>query len=72
MNKEKFYKSEGVRDCVKWLEKKIKEAQQEREEFTDDYGYLATQINTMIKIKISLEKYMKKLRHEAEEDDNYY
>lgn len=72
MNKEKFYKSEGVRDCVKWLEKKIKEAQQEREEFTDDYGYLATQINTMIKIKISLEKYMKKLRHEAEENDNYY
>jgi len=51
MNRELFYKSEGVRDCVKWLEKENK---------SDKYL-------TPVSIKISLEKYMKKLNHEASE-----
>ena len=50
MNRELFYKSEGVRDCVKWLEKEIKAGK-----------YL-----TSVNIKIGLEKYMRKLKHQAE------
>lgn len=55
MNRELFYKSEGVRDCVKWLEKEIKSGK-----------YL-----TPASIKISLEKYMKKLIHEANGETIY-
>jgi len=61
MNRELFYKSEGVRGCVKWLEKEIKI---EKQAFGRAYG---RDINTMINIKISLEKYMKKLLHQADE-----
>ena len=52
MNREKFYKSEGVRDCVKWLEKEIKSGK-----------YLSP-----ASIKVSLDKYMRKLAHEAKEE----
>lgn len=71
MNKEVFYKSEGVMDCVKWLEKRIKAQQKELKE-TDwyyrqevKYEQEAT-IRELIAVKISLEKYAKKLKHEAE------
>ena len=67
MNRELFYKSEGVNDCVKWLTKEIKSAQEQQNNFyysSIDYN---ERINTMIRIKISLEKYAKKLKHQSEE-----
>jgi len=67
MNRELFYKSEGVNDCVKWLTKEIKSAQEQQNNFyysSIDYN---ERINTMIRIKISLEKYAKKLKHQANE-----
>jgi len=65
MNRDLFYKSEGVKDCVKWLEKKIKET---KVNSNNNYFEPNSNINTMISIKISLEKYMKKLKHEANEE----
>ena len=67
MNRELFYKSEGVNDRVKWLTKEIKSAQEQQNNFyysSIDYN---ERINTMIRIKISLEKYAKKLKHQANE-----
>jgi len=70
MNRELLYKSEGVKDCVKWLVEQIKleQEQQNRSLFwyddTTDYN---ERINIMIRIKISLEKYAKKLKHQANE-----
>jgi len=67
MNRELLYKSEGVNDCVKWLNKEIKSAQEQQNNFyysSIDYN---ERINTMIRIKISLEKYAKKLKHQANE-----
>jgi len=72
MNQELFYKSEGVRDCVKWLEKKIKEDRKYYKEFygsSDDFYYLKTRVDSLIEVKISLEKYMKKLKHKANEEE---
>lgn len=74
-------KSEGVKDVVKWLEEKCKQAKLEVERakkaknsfFIDnEYGnYLDTEyfiaeakLNQLVSIKISTEKYMKKLQHE--------
>ena len=70
MGKELLYKAEGVKDCVKWLIEQIKleQEQQNRSLFwyddTTDYN---ERINTMINIKIGLEKYAKKLKHQLEE-----
>ena len=70
MDKELLYKAEGVKDCVKWLIEQIKleQEQQNRSLFwyddTTDYN---ERINTMINIKIGLEKYAKKLKHQLEE-----
>jgi len=77
-------KSEGVRDCVKWIISQIKVEKEELlKEEKDERGYgmfedcgqfysdLVTKrkgrIDAMIDMKIGLEKYMKKLRHMAEE-----
>lgn len=49
-------KSDGVKDCVKWLEDGMKE----RKSVGDGVGDL-------LEIKISLDKYRKKLRHQAKE-----
>lgn len=49
-------KSDGVKDCVKWLEKGMKE----RKAVGDGVGDL-------LEIKISLDKYRKKLRYQANE-----
>lgn len=58
MNEKEYLlaKADGVKDCVKWLEKEIKE-QNER-------GYMTSQLR---ETKVSLEKYGKKLTHEANE-----
>jgi len=67
MNKELLYKSEGVNDCVKWLTKEIKSTQEQQNNFYYSNIDYNERINTMIKIKISLEKYAKKLKHQANE-----
>lgn len=60
--------SEGVKDCVKWLNKRIKEKQKaiEGSYYGDNYVEKAV-INELINVKISLEKYSKKLKHMANE-----
>lgn len=65
-------KSEGVKDCVKWIEKRIKEKQKYLKE--QDWYYIPeaeleykAAINELISVKISLEKYAKKLKHIANE-----
>lgn len=74
MNQELYYKSEGVRDCVKWLIKRIKEKQKYLND--NDWYYmpearkeLECAISELISVKISLEKYMKKLIHQSKEED---
>jgi len=77
-------KSEGAKDCVKWLEKKLKE---EKEYLKEDNENLKTfgmfsdcgpsyrnaviereaRMESLIEAKVGLEKYMRKLRHMAEE-----
>jgi hypothetical protein len=81
---ELLYKSEGVRDCVKWLEQELKKQEKnvegaEKNELDfgmyDDCGESyrhelirqKQQMETMVNIKVSLEKYMKKLKHEVDE-----
>ncbi|MDD4779155.1 MAG: hypothetical protein PHT02_00930 [Tissierellia bacterium] len=75
-------KSEGVRDCAKWIEKKIKEEKKQLEKEEKEYlGYIfdekdfykrmvderKARIEVLIESKISLEKYMKLLMHMSEE-----
>jgi len=73
MDKELLYKAEGVKDCVKWLIKQIKlEQKQQKQQNRSLFWYNDTtdyneRINTMINIKIGLEKYAKKLKHQSEE-----
>lgn len=74
MNNELYYKSEGVRDCVKWVIKRIKEKQKYLN--NNDWYYipeakmeLEYAIKELISVKISLEKYMKKLIHQSKEEN---
>ena len=70
MGKELLYKAEGVKDCVKWLIKQIKLEQEQQNKslfWYDDTTDYNERINTMINIKIGLEKYAKKLKHQSEE-----
>lgn len=57
--------SKGVKDCVKWLNKRIKEKQRNIDD--DWYSSDRAVIAEMIDIKIGLEKYAKKLKHMADE-----
>ncbi|WNA15750.1 hypothetical protein XaC1_107 [Xanthomonas phage XaC1] len=74
-------KSEGVKDIVVWLENECKKAKakvlQAKAERKDSHWlsheYLDKQIeiaeaelDTLVRVKISTEKYMRKLRHEAQ------
>ncbi|WP_442637975.1 hypothetical protein [Rossellomorea marisflavi] len=59
-------KADGVKDCVKWLKNEIKAEQD------CDKGYFFPspnheKIEYYTQAKIGLEKYAKKLRHEANE-----
>ncbi len=65
-------KSDGVKDCVKWIEKRIKAKKKHLKE--EDWYYIPhaelgckAEIDELISVKISLEKYAKKLKHEANE-----
>ena len=77
-------KSEGVRDCVKWLEKKLKDEKNELENNNKNYATWGmfsdcgpsyknavvereARMEALIEVKVSLEKYMRKLRHMADE-----
>ncbi|EJW13923.1 hypothetical protein M5X05_26515 [Paenibacillus alvei] len=57
--------SKSVKDCVKWLNKRIKEKKE-----NVSYDYYSPDnaiIEEMVNIKIGLEKYAKKLKHMANE-----
>lgn len=76
-------KADGVKDCVKWIKTRIQEAkkhlascQEARRAHVLSYGATAytdevtkaeAKLEELVAIKISLEKYMKKLRHTAAE-----
>lgn len=59
-------KADGVQDCVKWLKREIK-----KEQSQDDGSFFTgadkSKINEYTDVKVSLEKYAKKLRHQARE-----
>lgn len=74
-------KSEGVKDVVKWLEEECKNAKEDVQiakkarEGADYWGHdyydnmisiEEAKLSTLVKVKISTEKYMKKLRHEGQ------
>lgn len=74
-------KSEGVKDIVKWLDKECKKAkvkvlnaQKERQssawwshDYLDNQIVIAeAELQKLVEVKISTEKYMKKLRHEGQ------
>jgi len=69
----KLDKSEGVKDCFKFIEKRLKELKKEKDKIADYYDYDLCRyegaIRELVKIKISLEKYCKKLKHEYKEDN---
>jgi len=77
-------KSEGVKDCVKWLEKKLKEEKKELEvdnknyatwgmfsdcgpSYENDVIERKARMESLVEAKVSLEKYMRKLRHMVNE-----
>lgn len=67
-----LYKSEGVGDCVKWIKGRLKSEKQSLE--TNDWYYnpegkleREAVIRELVSVKIGLEKYAKKLKHEADE-----
>lgn len=77
-------KIEGIKDCIKFIEKRCKEQKKEieiatknRQDFGmfDDCGESYTiaeyeekaKLQAMVSIKISLEKYAKKLKYELKE-----
>jgi len=77
-------KSEGVKDCVKWLEKKLKEEKEclkEDNENLRNFGMFdgcgpsyrqnlierEARMESLVEAKVGLEKYMRKLRHMADE-----
>lgn len=64
--------SKGIKDTVKWLEKKIKEKRKAIEGDSWYYYYNDNHvekaiIEELIKVKVGLEKYSKKLKHMANE-----
>ena len=79
MTKEnKSKKSDGVEDIFHWLEHKCKEQKKVVDDlndeahgpwrflYEDDLELAKVRLNTLVEIKIGVEKYMKKLRHQGE------
>ena len=67
-----FYEAQGVKNCVKILKQRIKEEQKFLKEtdwyyIPDDKIRQETSIKSLISVKISLEKYGKKLKHISKE-----
>lgn len=73
-------KSDGVKDVFKWLEQKCKDQKKVVDELeslcrgswgflyedSDDLSKAKERLQTYVDIKIGVEKYMKKLRHQGE------
>ena len=71
-------KSDGVQDVFKWLEQKCKDQKKVVDELEDlcdgHWGFLydedllraKVRLQAYVDIKIGVEKYMKKLRHQGE------
>lgn len=73
-------KSDGVKDVFKWLEQKCKEQKKEVDELedlyrgswsflyrnSDDLTRAKERLQAYVDIKVGVEKYMKKLRHQGE------
>lgn len=68
-------KSDGVKDILEWLETRCKVLKQELEEskknrnlFQDTYflDQDETRLQEAVNIKVSVEKYMKRLKHQGE------
>jgi hypothetical protein len=83
-SEELLYKSDGVKECVKWIEKKLKKEKEQLktdEDLESAYGMYENcgssyrdavvkregRMESLVEVKVELEKYMKKLRHEADE-----
>jgi hypothetical protein len=79
-----LFKSQGVKDCVKWIEEQLKEEKKQLlkdEDYERGYGIYEDcgqfyrdqvierkgKIEGMVVTKVSLEKYMRKLKHMADE-----
>jgi hypothetical protein len=65
-------KALGVDDCVKWIQAEVKRAKEHYQWAKKRYGQFDCQeekarLDTLVSVKISLEKYAKKLRHQARE-----
>ena len=68
----KLDKAEGVKDCVEFIEKRIKELNKSiRESNFFDHSNVEAR-DELVSIKISLEKYSKKLKHEHKEEEEEY
>lgn len=72
MREQFLAESKGVKDCVKWLNKRIKEKKTIIEErswpvFDAELSEGKAVIAEMVSIKIGLEKYAKQLKHMADE-----
>lgn len=68
----KLDKAEGVKDCVKFIQNQIKQLNKEKDEmstfYNDSYYMRSHQIDALVDVMISLDKYYKKLKHEHEEE----
>lgn len=73
-------KSEGVKDIFEWLKEECKKAKQELEHckeqrkgchyymfdwYEQDIKIAQAKLDELVRVKISTEKYMKKLRHQG-------
>ena len=60
-------KTEGVHDIVKFLEDKIREWDKNYQSLDYDDSPTMGERTTLVSLKISIEKYEKKLKHQAQE-----
>ncbi|TVX85995.1 hypothetical protein FPZ44_23900 [Paenibacillus agilis] len=65
MREQFLAESKGVKDCVKWLNKRIKE--KNRNMCRDFYSSDKAVIEELVNLKVGMEKYAKKLKHMANE-----
>jgi len=82
LNNSEFLKAKslGVKDCVKWIESKIKLEKQKLKNVENKHKYdyyegedsikQNEKMSTLISIKVGLDKYQKKLNHESNEAIN--
>lgn len=64
-------KAEGVHDIVKFIGEKIKEWDKNYNPLDYDDSPAMGERETLVSLKISIEKYEKKLKHQAQESLNF-